>query len=412
MELLCLFVFMLFSTVSGNNGTIDVIDLTDLVNCNDSSSILTVNQKCFDVYGVPLKMPAASMLSNLSHSPTELLKNLMSTFDPTSAAKVCSDIDSYVKASVCSSRVSRKCSLDVPFLKDMFPSADKIRKTEEYSCANVGKVNQTCLNEVLPKIVDCANITGAISISDPLSINITDLMQRTLCASTQLMMVCGRRFMPACGQLSLQMFEASQPDTSSCTSISTHVNTTGVDVVQVDCSSDQTIRKGYLQCLMNNGITLLVPEQPSSDATSQYILNAMTLDENKKLCSNLKNYQLAVNCTLWVQKQCSDHVMKPTVADSQTVQDGLAKLCGHIGDFDTKCVQNAPKAACGSKRRSLASIILRHLCDDTNATQKCLVSAVSGCSKTTVSMYKDVLLSQSPSMCLKTKIGSTSALIG
>lgn len=43
------------------------------------------------------------------------------------------------------------------------------------------EVNQTCLKEVLPKIVDCANITGAISISDPLSINITDLMQRSFC---------------------------------------------------------------------------------------------------------------------------------------------------------------------------------------------------------------------------------------
>ncbi|XP_046548234.1 uncharacterized protein LOC124258213 [Haliotis rubra] len=104
--------------------------------------------------------------------------------------------------------------------------------------------------------------------------------------------------------------------------------------------------------------------------------------------------------------------MKPTVADSQTVQDGLAKLCGHIGDFDTKCVQKAPKAACGSRRRSLASIILRHLCDDTHVIQNCLVSAVSSCSKTTGSMYKDVLLSQSPAMCLKPKQGLTSNLIG
>ncbi|XP_046548281.1 uncharacterized protein LOC124258254 [Haliotis rubra] len=110
--------------------------------------------------------------------------------------------------------------------------------------------------------------------------------------------------------------------------------------------------------------------------------------------SNLKDYQQAVNCTLQVQKQCSDDAMKPTVADSQTVQDGLTKLCGHIGDFDTKCVQNAPKGTCGSRRPALDP---KHLCATTSATQNCLVSAVSSCSKRTVSMFKDVLLSQSPS---------------
>ncbi|XP_067686109.1 uncharacterized protein [Haliotis asinina] len=403
------FLLLFFSTVSGDNADTDIIDLSGLVNCNDSSSILNTNQKCMDVYNVPLKMPNASVLSNHSKSASEMIENIMKTFDPTAAAKICRDIDSYVKATVCSSRVSKKCLPPAPFLKDMFPPADKIRKTEEYSCANLDKVNQTCLKDILPKLAECANVTGLISISDPLSINTTALMQEVFCASSQLLATCGRRLMPPCGPISLQMFEASLPDTSSCT-VSTAA--TSVDSTHVDCSTDQTIRKGYLQCLINNGITLIVPEQPTSDATSQYILDAMTLDQNKNMCSNLKTYQQAVNCTLQVQKQCSDDAMKLTVPDSQTVQDGLAKLCGHIGDFDSTCVQKASKAVCGSRRRSLASIILRHLCEDTHATQNCLVSAVSSCSKTTVSMYKDVLLSQSPAMCLKPKQALTSNLIG
>ncbi|XP_046548162.1 uncharacterized protein LOC124258132 [Haliotis rubra] len=404
MPLFYLFLFLFFSTVSGDNGDTDIIDLSGLVNCNDPSSILTMIQKCMDVYNVSLKMPDLSAFNTTSGPSSESINNVLNPFDLTSASKVCRDIDSYVKATVCSNRVSKKCLPPAPFLKDMFPSADKIRKTQEYYCANLDKVNQTCLNDILPKIVDCTNVTNQINISDPLSIYTPLINQQVFCASAQLQLACSGRFMPACGQITLKMFEASLPNTSSC---SVFTATTSID-----CSTDQTVRKEYLQCLMNNGIKLIVPGQPTSDDTSQYILDAMTLDQNKNMCSNLKAYQQAVNCTLQVQKQCSDDAMKPTVADSQTVQDGLAKLCGHIGDFDTKCVQKAPKAACGSRRRSLASIILRHICDDTHVTQNCLVSAVTSCSKTTGSMYKDVLLSQSPAMCLKPKQGLTSNLIG
>ncbi|XP_071101539.1 uncharacterized protein [Haliotis cracherodii] len=399
MRLLFLFVFLLFSMVSGKNGTSDVIDFSQQVNCSDLQSMLLIEQKCFDEYGVTFKIPSLSEITNSSGAA------VLSSITPGYLDDMCRNLDGYGKAADCVGNINKKCLKQT----DTYTTSDKIKKWQEYACANKDKLNMTCMVEVTSKMGDCPDVNSYMTTNDYLHLNFTELMHKIDCLSAQMSSLCARKYIPACGEAALHIYEANVPNNTDCSSIAT-----GPDITSVDCSTTENIRGSYYQCLMYNSVLLDVPKQLTSEGTSHYIMNAMAMSESKTMCSNLKNYQLAVNCTLWVQEQCSDHVMKSAVADSQTVQNGLAKLCGHIGDFDSQCVQNAPKAACGSGHglHALDSTSPGHLCADTNATQKCLVSAVSGCSKTTVSMYKDVLLSQSPSMCLKTKIGSTSALIG
>ncbi|XP_046357401.1 uncharacterized protein LOC124135834 isoform X2 [Haliotis rufescens] len=383
MRLLFLFVFLLFSMVSGKNGTSDVIDFSQLVNCSDLQSVFLIEQKCFEENGVTFKLPSLSEINNSSGAA------VFSSITPGYLDDMCS----YGKAAVCVGNINRKCFKQT----DTDTTADTIKKSQEYICANKDKFNFTCMVEVMPKLRDCSDARSYMTTNDNLNLNFTEQMDKLGCMSAQMSSLCARKYMSACGEASLHFYETDGLNSTDCSSFAT-----GPDITSVDCSTTENIRSSYYQCLMYNSVLLDVPKQLTSEGTSHYIMNAMAMSESKTMCSNLKNYQLAVNCTLWVQEQCSDHVTKPMVADSQTVQDGLAKLCGHIGDFDTQCVQNAPKAACGSGHglQALDSTSPGHLCAATSAAQKCLVSAVRGCSKTTVSMYEDLLRSQSPSVCL------------
>ncbi|XP_067686899.1 uncharacterized protein [Haliotis asinina] len=245
------------------------------------------------------------------------------------------------------------------------------------------------------KLGDCSSTFSYLTTSDFIKYNLTEFDHKATCMSEKVSSACVQKYLPACGEVALHIYNEYQPKNTEC------LTPNSLDTPTVDCSTTENIRKSYHQCFIYNGIPLQFPENLTSEETSQHIMQAVTMDDN--MCSNLKDYQQAVNCTLHVQKHCSDVLMKPTVANPQTVQDGLATLCGHIGNFDTKCVQNAPIGSCGSRHPAMDP---KQLCTATRATQNCLLSAVSNCSKTTVSMYKDVLLSQSPATCLKQNTGS------
>ncbi|XP_046548226.1 uncharacterized protein LOC124258194 isoform X3 [Haliotis rubra] len=373
-----LYLFALFFFISGNDGTLDMTALSQQVNCSDPQSILVPGQKCFDEYNIPLKLPS---IANFSVWPKLIT--------PAYLADICRNVDAYEKSQECTETILAKCNTSTP----LTPAYDM--KLQEYMCANLDKFKITCMFEMASKIGDCSSTHKYLTTSDLIKLKFTEVDHKATCMTEKMSSICVQKYMPACGQVALHIYNGYQPNNTEC------LTPNSLDTPTVDCSTTEDIRSSYHQCLVYNGILFQFPENLTSEDTSQHIMRAITMDDN--MCSNLKDYQQAVNCTLQVQKQCSDDAMKPTVADSQTVQDGLAKLCGHIGDFDTKCVQNAPKGTCGSRRPALDP---KHLCATTSATQNCLVSAVSSCSKRTVSMFKDVLLSQSPSMCLKQATGS------
>ncbi|XP_046548192.1 uncharacterized protein LOC124258171 isoform X2 [Haliotis rubra] len=373
-----LYLFALFSLISGNDGTLDMTALSQQVNCTDPQSILVSGQKCLDEYNIPLKLPS---IANFSVLPKLIT--------PAYLADICRNVDAYEKTQVCTETILAKCNTSTPLTRADY------KKIQEYVCANLDKFNITCMFEMVSKIGDCSSTYNYLTTSDFNKLNFAEFNHKATCMTEKMSSICVRKYLPACGQVALHIFNAYQPNNTEC------LTPNSFDTPTVDCSTTDNIRSSYHQCFIYNGIPFQFPENLTSEDTSQHIMRAITMDDN--MCSNLKDYQQAVNCTLQVQKQCSDDAMKPTVADSKTVQDGLAKLCGHIGDFDTKCVQNTPKGTCRSRRPALDP---KHLCAATSATQNCLVSAVSSCSKTTVSMFKVVLLSQSPSMCLKQATGS------
>ncbi|XP_046548172.1 uncharacterized protein LOC124258140 isoform X2 [Haliotis rubra] len=299
---------------------------------------------------------------------------------------MCRNLDTYEKAQVCAQNILSKCT------QGQSLDSQTVKKAQAYACANLDKFNISCMFEMTSKIADCSSTFTYLTFSDFINLNYTEYFHKGTCMSEKFTPFCAHKYLPTCGEVARHLYEMIISNNAAAECLTPK----SFDTPTVDCSTTDNIRSSYHQCFIYNRILLQFPENLTSEDTSQRIMHAITIDDN--LCSNLTDYQQAVNCTLQVQKQCSDDAMKPTVADSQTVQDGFAKLCGHIGDFDTKCVQNAPKGTCHSRRPALDP---KQLCAATSATQNCLVSEVSNCSKTTVSMFKDVLLSQSPSMCLK-----------
>ncbi|XP_067686554.1 uncharacterized protein [Haliotis asinina] len=378
------YLFVLFSLASGNDGTLDVTALSQQVNCTDPQSMLVASQKCLDAYNIPFKMPTVEELANSSNP--SFLSHLIT---PSYLADMCRNLDAYQKSQVCVQNILSKCTQAAVLDTEM------IKKIQNYACANLDKFNITCMFEMTSKIVDCSSTFSYMTTSDYINNNFTEMDHKETCMSEKLSPVCAHKYLPTCGEITRHIYEMANPIKTEC------LTPNSLDTPTVDCFTADDIRKSYHQCFIYNGILFQFPENLTSEDTSHYIMHAIIMDDN--MCSNLKNYQQAVNCTLHVQKQCSDDAMKPTVPDSQTVQDGLANLCGHIGDFDTKCLQTSPKGTCDSRHPALDS---KHLCAATTATQNCLVSAISSCSKTTVNMYKDILLSQSPAMCLKQATGS------
>ncbi|XP_046548270.1 uncharacterized protein LOC124258243, partial [Haliotis rubra] len=296
-----LFLFVIFSLVSDNDGTFDVTALSKQVNCADQQSMLVSSQKCIDAYNIPFKM-------------TSYLYNVIT---PAFLADMCRNLDTYQKAQVCIKNLYSKCN-QTPSL----PVAT-IKKIQGYVCANLDKFNTTCMFEMVFKMGDCSSTAKYLTTSDHVNHTVSAFNHKATCMSEKVSSICVDKYLSACGEVVLHTYKAFLPNNTEC------LTPNSLDTPAVDCSTTEDIRKSYHQCFIYNGILLQFPENLTSEDTNQHIMHAITMDDN--LCSNLKDYQQAVNCTLQVQKQCSDDVMKPTVADSQTVQDSLAKLCGHIG---------------------------------------------------------------------------------
>ncbi|XP_071101638.1 uncharacterized protein [Haliotis cracherodii] len=393
----------------------DIPNFSALVVCSDTASVTSTSQKCLDFFNIPLTLPDPELLANTSTSSIAI-QSIVAQLDSNTTRKLCQpeNRENYVSASLCTGFIMKECTKSYPVLQAAIPSEDKIRQQLELQCSDVEGLIRDCMISKMTEIQDCMNFTRRPSV--PTGNNTTDVewATRSTCAIHVLARLCGKKHLKSCGDAAVQQYELSIPDPEICRNVTD--GSLGIDRnLPVDCSSKWGVRRGYLNCLGDAGITLTIPDFDTSEQYSEYILRTITLDHSQQMCSELSTHQDAVNCTLSVQSECSVDSLKPTVPDIQTVQAGLENLCKTISEFEAGCVVAATKSACnaGRKRRSVSHrSILKHLCQDTADRNTCLVQSVDICKTSTKSSYSNVLTSQRPKMCLagqSTTVGNNSA---
>ncbi|XP_046579173.1 uncharacterized protein LOC124286785 [Haliotis rubra] len=381
----------------------DIPNFAALVNCSGAASIVTASQKCLDLYNIPITLPDSELLANTS---SNAIQTLVAMMDSNTTRTLCQrdNKENYVSATLCTAYIMKECTKSSPALQASVPTEDRIRQQIDFQCSDVGGVTRDCMISKMTEIQDCVNLTRR-SIG-PVGDNATDAdwATRVTCASYVLTRLCGTKHLKSCGDAALQQFQLSIPDPEICRNYTDE--SLGIDrKLPVDCSSRWGVKRGYLNCLVDAGITLTIPDLDTSEQHSEYILRTISLDRSQQMCSELSMHQQAVNCTLFVQRECSPDSLKPTVPDTQTVQTGLETLCKTIAEFDADCVVAATKSACNGsrKRRSLShQSVLKHLCQDTAERNTCLVQSVDTCNPSTKSSYSKVLTTQLPEMCLAT----------
>ncbi|XP_046553108.1 uncharacterized protein LOC124262650 [Haliotis rubra] len=175
-----LYLLVLFSLVSGNDGTLNVTALYRQVNCTDPQSMLVASQKCLDAYNIPLKV--ASIQELVNSSDASYISNVIT---PAYLADMCRNPDTYQKARVRVNNILSKCINQT----QMLPS-ELNKKWQDNLCANLGKFNITCMFEMTSKLADCSSTFSYLTTSDYINLNITDIDHKTTCMSEKLSSVC------------------------------------------------------------------------------------------------------------------------------------------------------------------------------------------------------------------------------
>ncbi|XP_067686247.1 uncharacterized protein [Haliotis asinina] len=388
----------------------DIPNFSALVNCSDPASTVEASQKCLDLYNIPITLPESELLANTS---SNAIQTLVAMMDSNTTRTLCQpeNKEGYVSATLCTAYIMKECTKSSPVLQASVPTEKRIRQQIDFQCSDADGVIRDCTISKMAEIRDCMNLTRRSSepVGDEAT---TDWTTRLTCASYVLARLCGTKHLKSCGDAALQQFHLSIPDPEICRNFTDE--SLGIDrKVPVDCSSRWGVRRGYLNCLVDAGLTLTIPDLDTSEQHSEYIIRTITLDHSQQMCSELSRHKQAVNCTLFVQRECSPDSLKSTVSDTRTVQTGLENLCKTITEFDADCVVAATKTACNGsrKRRSVShQSILKHLCQDTADRNKCLVQSTNTCDVSTKSSYSKVLTSQLPEMCLADQtVGDNSA---